>query len=502
MTLFADIGPVIPRLDWRPWEPSGARAGPREDDPEAYLRALAPAAIRAAFGPHQRELIDWAWAIRPGERPRPFVALWPRGGAKSTLAELVATAALLRGTRRYVLYVSATQEGADNHVTTMGRILEDAGIAREVSRYGHSRGWRRNRLRLATGGKVDAAGLDTGIRGLRDEDARPDLIVLDDVDERHDSPAVTMRRREILTESVLPAGSPDAAVLFVQNLIHRESIASQLADRADFLADRIVSGPHPAIVDWAEGRDDQAENSAQLVDEGDRRRWVIRGTPLWAGQDIATCQAYVESFGLDAFRRECLHLVSRPEGLIYSSFRDAAAPAGDIVPDFPVPADWRRYLGLDFGGVNTAGLFYAEDPATKCLYLYRVYKAGGRSAREHAAALLAGEAVAPFCVGGSKSEGQWRTEFRRAGLTVAEPIVSDVEVGIDRVRGCHAKREIKIMRGAGDQLDDVGDSYLQQKRRYRRVVRPDGTIGDEIEDKSRFHYMDAERYVIARIRYP
>ena len=39
------------------------------------------------------------------------------------------------------------------------------------------------------------------------------------------------------------------------------------------------------------------------------------------------------------------------------------------------------------------------------------YKAGERSAAEHIHHLLKGEPRTPICVGGSKSERQWRREF-------------------------------------------------------------------------------------------
>src|SRR5690606_6678700 len=86
-------------------------------------------------------------------------------------------------------------------------------------------------------------------------------------------------------------------------------------------------------------------------------------------------------------------------------------------------------------GVNTAAVFLAEHPTSKQLFLYREYHAGERTAREHAKELLNGEPGVPTTVGGAKSEGQWRKEFRSGGLPVREPPVSDVEVGIDRVYG-------------------------------------------------------------------
>src|ERR1019366_7235597 len=83
------------------------------------------------------------------------------------------------------------------------------------------------------------------------------------------------------------------------------------------------------------------------------------------------------------------------------------------------PPEWLRFLGLDFGGVNTAGIFFAEErdgvKPTGRLIAYCEYKAGERSAAEHCYHRMKGEPRLPLCVGGSKSEGQWRMEFRAGG---------------------------------------------------------------------------------------
>jgi hypothetical protein len=158
-------------------------------------------------------------------------------------------------------------------------------------------------------------------------------------------------------------------------------------------------------------------------------------------------------------------LFDKPAGLIYDSFDESTCK----VPRFALPPEWPRYLGLDFGGVNTAGVFYAEevDPntgkPTGRLFAYREYKAGGRTAAEHAYHLLKGEPRIPTCVGGSRSEGQWRAEFRAGGevdgvktpgLPVLEPDIKEVEVGIDRVYGAHKRNEILV-------FDDL-TGYLDQ----------------------------------------
>lgn len=178
----------------------------------------------------------------------------------------------------------------------------------------------------------------------------------------------------------------------------------------------------------------------------------------------------------------------KPAGLIYDCFIDPL----HTCPRFKLSDNWQRYLGLDFGGVNTAGTFYAEEPKTKKLYLYRAYKQGGMTAAEHARALLKGEPMIPFCVGGSQSEGQWRDEFKAAGLPVRKPDIKEVEIGIDRVYEAHKKNEIIV-------FDDLA-GYLEEKHTYSRKLDASGEPTEAIEDKEKYHFMDAERYIIGYLK--
>lgn len=181
-------------------------------------------------------------------------------------------------------------------------------------------------------------------------------------------------------------------------------------------------------------------------------------------------------------------IFTRPAGMIYDSFDERL----HLVPRFTIPSTWRRYLGLDFGGVNTAGVFYAEEPETGRLFAYREYKAGSRTAAQHATELLRGEPMVPLTVGGSLSEDQWRAEFGAGGLPVGRPAVKDVEVGIDRVYAAHRASQIIV-------FSDL-EGYLEEKLTYSREVGDDGEPTEKIEDKSTFHFMDAERYIIGWIR--
>jgi hypothetical protein len=184
----------------------------------------------------------------------------------------------------------------------------------------------------------------------------------------------------------------------------------------------------------------------------------------------------------------------RPGNLIYADFLDDAThPASNLVADFEIPSDWLRYVGLDYGAVNTATIWMAENPDSGDYFVYRETLEGGLSTPEHvqeAAARGHGEAIAGWW-GGSGSEDQQRMDWAAAGLAVREPPVKDVEAGIDRVVGLIRTRRLKVFESCRGLLDELG--------RYRRKVDRENNVTDEIADKRTFHRLDALRYVCVGI---
>lgn len=213
-----------------------------------------------------------------------------------------------------------------------------------------------------------------------------------------------------------------------------------------------------------------------LVSEDECRRELENGMPLWEWQMM-----YLGEF-------------TRPAGVIYDSF-DAAC----VIPRIPIPDEWPRWIGLDFGLRNTAAIFIAEELSasgspTGRLIRYRTYKPGqNRGVEEHVRALLRDEPRLPRAVGGNHAEEDIRAAYRLAGLPVEEPPVSEVEAGILCVYGEHARGETLV-------FNDLAD-YLEEKRSYSRELE-DGEPTDKIRDKASYHLMDAERYLISKLRPP
>jgi hypothetical protein len=284
-----------------------------EKDYETWLATMFPNYAKYPLAAHHHTIWQWIWSIGISDRPKSLVAILARGAAKSTTAELGVVALGVRGGRKYVIYVSETQEQADKHVATIAAMLESATVEqyypemgeRLVGKFGNAKGWRRNRLRTATGFTVDALGLDTAARGIRVEDQRPDLIVLDDIDEASDTARTTAKKIDIITKGIIPAGSEKVAVLAVQNLIHADSIFARLADnRADFLRNRSVIGPIPGLQDFA----------FDVRRDGTYR--ITSGEPTWDGGSILTYEALLNDIGPRAFMTEVQHEVDVVEGAI------------------------------------------------------------------------------------------------------------------------------------------------------------------------------------------
>jgi predicted phage terminase large subunit-like protein len=322
-------------------------------DPLRWLTTTFPSYFQNAqghpvpFAAHHEEFWRWLWALKAGQSAPAFIAIWSRGGGKSASVELSCACMAYFGLRRYGLYISNTQTQADDHVQNVASMLEMLGIERQLNKYGFSRGWRVNRLRTADGFTLDAMGMDAAMRGVRLDESRPDILCLDDLDDELDSALTIQKKIKTLTRKILPIGSPSMTVLGVQNIPNADGIFAQLADgRAEFLLDRLVSGPHPALRDlpatdwWTQER----------TADGTPRLHITAGVPTWAGQGTAECEVLLNMIGIPAFLVECQHRTDRLQGTL---FHREWFP---IVHDWP--RDGKKVRCWDFAGTE-------EKPGTR-----------------------------------------------------------------------------------------------------------------------------------------
>lgn len=187
---------------------------------------------------------------------------------------------------------------------------------------------------------------------------------------------------------------------------------------------------------------------------------------------------------------------TRPAGLIYDCWDEDL----NVVSPFAIPATWPRYVGIDFGGVNNAVVWLAQDirvstdPQQSVFYAYRESLLGDLTTAEHVARLKTasqGENVAGTW-GGAGSEDQQRRDWSHGGWKILAPAIRDVESGIGHVYGLIKPRRLRVFRTLTGLRDEIGT--------YRRKLDKSGQPTEEIVDKRTFHRLDALRYVVCGLQ--
>ena len=211
------------------------------------------------------------------------------------------------------------------------------------------------------------------------------------------------------------------------------------------------------------------------------------------------------------FRMFYLGEFTRPAGQIYGCF-DAEE---HVMPRIPIPDEWQRYVGVDFGGSNQAAVYLAAEEhngkKTGRYYLYRTYHAGDKAYAKHVEHMLAkpegiervfesdgvedlqAEPRRPIVYGGAASEGQERREFDRAGMPCNRPLPAkaSVEVQIERTYSMISEGKILIFSDQKSILADLAS--------YSRVVNEQGMATEKIKDKEAYHLLDSLRYICSSI---
>ena len=286
---------------------------------ELALSLLAPGWVAHGYADWHRFVAGWAMDLQPGVKPRPLVVCAPRGAGKSTILSLALLLIACRRTRSYGLYTSNTSRQTVDAIAGVGQLFSGSLVAAAFphvaeqyrTEQGVARDWTKHRLRTGSGFTLDGIGLDQAIRGARVGSNRPDLLIFDDLEDREDSPATTSKKRRQLTDSLIPAGSADAAIVYVQNRIHEsgsDGIMVELIEgRADMFANAVVVGPVPMIEDL--------DLDERTPTEDDDRRYVVSGgRPTWHGQPLEHAEALIKESGLGSFLRERQHQDAPADG--------------------------------------------------------------------------------------------------------------------------------------------------------------------------------------------
>ena len=170
------------------------------------------------------------------------------------------------------------------------------------------------------------------------------------------------------------------------------------------------------------------------------------------------------------------------EGLVYSSFDDKIC----LISRFDIDKSWPVYSGHDFGLVNPAALFTAQNPGTGDFFHFAEYipgiKLGYHDHVQEFQRICEGRHVLRR-VGGNHAEEGERQAYTAQGWPISEPKHSnDKALQIKMVQGMHRLNKIFV-------FNDLSN-YVREKFSFV-------TKEDKIVNEAKFHIMSAEHYLIS-----
>ena len=183
-----------------------------------------------------------------------------RGSGKSTIlnAGYALWSILGRQRKKCVLIISHTQAQAKNHFANIKQELEtNKLLANDLGPFRPDEdGWGTHSLELPDlGAKIISISRGQNIRGIRYNQYRPDLVILDDVeDTAAQTDAERLEHFRWYMDEVVPTGTKGTKFIVLGNLIHRKSLLMQLRKRiADGGLPRGIFRAYP-LVDHEERR--------------------------------------------------------------------------------------------------------------------------------------------------------------------------------------------------------------------------------------------------------
>ena len=160
-----------------------------------------------------------------------------RGSAKSTLVtfsySLWATLGIQQ--KKFVLIICQTQAQARQHMSNLKHELENNTLLNSdlgpIHEEASTEEWAISSLVFDnTGARIMIASVDQSVRGIRHRQYRPDLLILDDVEDMGSAKTMEGRSKlfEWFTREIIPLGDEGTRTIIVGNLLHEDSLVMRL----------------------------------------------------------------------------------------------------------------------------------------------------------------------------------------------------------------------------------------------------------------------------------
>jgi predicted phage terminase large subunit-like protein len=227
----------------------------------------------------------------------------PRGSAKSTWASLAyPLRCAVSGVEPYIMIVSDTHQQACLHLQAIKTELEDNDVlARAYAKAcGEGPIWRQERIQLRNGVVIEALGTGSKIRGRRNRNERPSLIVVDDPENDEHVTSTSQRERSWswFNRAVANAGTPQTNIFVLGTALHRDCLVLRLTRTAGWrgktfraierMPDRMDLWQQWELI-YQDYEDPEHEIKARQFYEGNRKAMDAGAKLLWPEHEDLYC---------------------------------------------------------------------------------------------------------------------------------------------------------------------------------------------------------------------
>lgn len=270
-----------------------------------------------------------------------------RGSAKSTIMSLSYPLWAIMGEpqKKFVLLISQTQQKAQDMLQHIKRELESNEILhKDLGPFREEKDkWGAQALILTNyKAKIAIASVEQSVRGIRHNQYRPDLVIIDDIEDIQSVKTKEGRDKTFnwLMGEVFPAGDRNTKFVIIGNLLHQDSVIKRMEQK---IKNSDIQGTYKEY---------------PVIDE--------YGIPLWTGKYPSRASVYEEEKMYDriTFAREfMLKILPSDEQVILedwityydelpSDFRQYRKIAVDLAISEKDSADHTAALCMDVYGCN------------------------------------------------------------------------------------------------------------------------------------------------------
>ncbi len=165
---------------------------------------------------------------------------------------------------------------------------------------------------------------------------------------------------------------------------------------------------------------------------------------------------------------------TKPAGLIY--------PEYEVVPRFPIPDEWRKYRGVDFGFNNPFAVVYvAENPKTGEFYIYKEFKRSNLDIEDIYQILSKEPDIITYADPSSKEVLE---HLKKRGIRI-RPARKDVLAGISYVHSLFKQKKLKVFETCKLLIDEL-NSYQWETDKSGNVIDKPVKENDHLCDALRY----------------